>query len=278
LALVPDDAAFVGHVDVAALTRTPLWAANVDAWGEDPDTKRSLEVLRGCGLRPAELASLTFAGTEGRTALVLVGAGLGDLEALACVVRGLELDVGGDPRREVHAGRPALVLGDGGRIAHVVDARTLVVVDPSWDPALHEVVGAGREAPAGLREALEFARVDAPIWLAARLPADAERELAGSPAQGLRHVGAAIEVGEGLAIEAWAGTPDAAQAAQLRDFAASTMGQYRSMAAAFGIPRELLERVRLGVRGDQATATLAVGADDLARIRANLQRMGGGGP
>jgi hypothetical protein len=261
LALLPAQATLVAHVDLAALRQAPLWDKNRALLDADPDARRTLDVLAQCGVPFDGLATLDLAvGNDGRdVAAVLVGAGVGDPDKVACLAgqlpgRGLSVD-----RSEP---QPAIVL-DGAR-GWFVDPATVVVATTGWLGDVKAVsAGTGRSLSAGALQPL-VARVpaDRPIWFAGRVPDRAAATLA--PAlSGLQEVRGALDLRDGLGLELALGMDS-------DDRAAATLGELRRQVdglRAAGLPGPVLDRVELGQAGPEVTVTIRLGMAELTALQ-----------
>ena len=262
LALLPQDASLVAHVDLAALRAAPLWAKNQALLAADPDARRTLDALAACkipfeGLRTLDLA---VASDSRNVAAVLTGDGVGEPDKVACLEgqlpgRGLRVDRAG--------AAPVLVLNGASGRFH--DPTTMVFSTPGWDVAVDELragkaagVGAGPLGPLVAR--LPAAR---PIWFVGRVPTQAAISLA--PAlSGLQEVRGALDLQDGLGVELALGMDSEARAA-------ATLAELRKQIdglRAAGLPAPVLDRIGLSQAGAELSIAVRLTMTEIAALQA----------
>lgn len=262
LALLPQDASLVAHVDLAALRASPLWDKNRALLEADPDARRTLAALAACdlafdGLRALDLA---VAGDGTNVAAVLTGAGVGEPDKVACLERQMP-----DRGLRVDRSGPEPVLALTGATGRFHDKTTIVFSTPGWDAAIADL-HAGKAAGVGAGPlAHQLARVpaDRPIWFVGRVPTRAAISLA--PAlSGLQEVRGALDLRDGLGVELALGmdTEERATAtlAELRK-------QFDGLRAA-GLPPAVLDRVALGQSAAEVSVAVNLTMAEISTLQA----------
>lgn len=263
LALFPQDAHLVAHVDLAALRASPLWQRNQALLDADADVRRTLDALSTCGLGFDGLRALDLAvaGNGADVAAVVTGDGVGEPDKLTCL--GGQLPARGLAVERSDGAAPRLTMP--GAIGRFHDATTLVLSTPGWDAAVGELAaGRGVSVAAGPLAPL-LARVpgDRPIWFAGRAPTRAAISLA--PAlSGLQEVRGALDLRDGLGVELALGMDG-------EDRAAATLAELRRQVdglRAAGLPAPVLDRVELGQSAAEVTVAVRLTMTEIAALQA----------
>lgn len=245
--LIPDSATVVGSVDAKAITGSQAYQSQKSTI-ESGEAQKALDAARGCNIDPYAL-KVTFgfdaANVESmqKSAMIFEGPGIGKKENLECIGKKLEGQGEGSFVLQESNGRVVLDMGQDGK-GFVVNDSMVALAGTGWTDAVEQLIeGKGEVKPAvegSLKDVVARAKKD-DIWLAGTIPAD----MATGPAEGAKDAAVAIDLADGIAVDASVGFGTAelakAKAAELQQQFDSMKG----LAATFGIPQTVVDSVKI---------------------------------
>jgi hypothetical protein len=214
---------------------------------------------------------------EERLFAAIKAPGLGDEDKVRCIEEKVNEATGRTNGMIVFEtkGDVRITPKEGGGHLIILNKDTLVDVDKSWEDQVFKAIEdpSARVTDSPLAKAL--ARVDhnAHAWVSAILAESARSELTEVPgADGLDSVNAAIDLGDGLALDLDLGFAEADKAEAFRTAATTMLEEVKPQADQLGVPKELLDSVAIAGEGPQVTAKAKIGKDALPQV---LGAMGG---
>ena len=285
IARLPARATMIAHIDLTRFTSSPLWVESRARMGQDEEAQRMLAAMDACHMPLAGLASLDL-GVEPvaqELAAVLTGEGVGVPENLLCLRTQLGDAIGGDWKIEARPpGEAIVVRGAGGSVefvAHIVDARTVVLASAAWAEPVAEVLrGASSSAARGplaalLGRAAPTAEAPRAIWFVGHLPPDVLEALATEGADGVEDVRGAIDLDDGLALELIVGVRSADRVPGLLALANARLDLARGLARMQGVPQPIVDSLEVSAEGSEVRLAARMRMADIQAVRKQLEAL-----
>jgi hypothetical protein len=272
LALVPDGARFVGHVDGRKAFKSRLYKDMRSMIERDLEARDGLKVLDKCDLKIEDIQELTVAtGKSDETVAVIKARGLGKAKTLSCLRKQIAArDNGKQPWTIRRGACYSTLTKDNKDFAFVLDDSTIVVTENQWAGEVRALIdGKGKAAKDGVLRNM-VGRVDRThgAWFAGILDDQTRGQLSGSSFAGIREVGGSLDFDRGLDLDTVLQAIDPGAAVSLRD----EMVMYRDMMKGAGmIPGHLLDRLHVSSAGSDVNVDLSLSFAELEEVRKSLE-------
>lgn len=282
MALVPEGASFLMHLDLQALMAAPAFSEHRDKV-ESSELGPLLKSMRDCKLGP-EAFERVAAGydAQGHQVLVLRGAGVGKEERWECLASVRAPWPAFTARRDKKTKQFELrTKGATGGRGLVVDEDTVLLSDGFWWPKVQALVN-GNAKPAietQLRALYSNAPIKHQFWFRGDPPAQARARLgrlAPSCDTGLEQISGGLNLDAGMKLEmdAIMGSADLAKAAQ-RELS-SWLEHLKGTSPMFGLPKEVMQRATLNAQATLLRFRLDISGGEWNVFQRNLSRISAG--
>lgn len=277
--LIPEGANVIGGADLNALMNSSAYKDNVDKI-ETAETKEFLDAASACNVGKDKWKNVTFGmNTESpdkKVAMVVNVDGLGKKENLECISGKIkEKAPDGEAPFTIEEADGKLTLKSDDGTGYVVNDNMVVFAGADWASAVKELVdGKGKAAVDGnLKDLVGRANTKAHVWAAGEIPAD----MASGPAEGAKDATVAIDVSDGLGIDASVGFGDAEAAKAKADELNKMYDSQKGAAGAMGVPSTVTDSVKIEAKDTAVHVAAKATAEDLKKISDSVGKMMGGG-
>lgn len=287
LALVPDSAFVVGTMDLSMMANMPAFNAGmIAAMVQDPDAADGLQTLNECGIQLNNLRRVSFgAADEGDRGMAIIdGKGISERSKLDCLAAKAKEKEGTEVKFEDKGAYTVATADKDDMLVIAVGSDRLVISEGKWREEIEaRVKGEGTGATEGsLKASMPLADNSKLIWMVMGPSDDMKRELKGQPLEAMTGAGIWID-GDWVNAKATSldmgikiGMPDEAGATKGKDFLATQYAQVKPMAAMFGLPASVVDKVKFGATATMVTIDLSLTEADLKALEAAATKMGGG--
>jgi hypothetical protein len=247
LKLLPQEAAFVGGLNLDGLRKTKLWASLLEARNSDPKGNKEYEAFTTqTGWDPlASLSGIHFAipgdvDTSKEFGAVVTSATPVDEKKVVAYMEAKAKEEKQAVERTQHQGRTLYGMKDKEKKSEVwltfLDGKTIGVGGPNWLKKIVDLSagkGAGLAGNAGMMGLVQRSNRGAALWAAGEIPAGKGATPLGVT---LKNVTASLDFpANGIKLDATTTTASADEAKKLVAAADQQIGQLKPMAAAIGL-------------------------------------------
>ncbi len=275
---VPDGANLVIGLDAAKVAASPVFKDN-EALLKEGDAGEMMAAAEACKVGMATWKYAVIAGnTEKDDGMVMVAsaAGLGKKETLDCIAKkAKEKDPEADATVTEEDGMVVVKTKDDKSTGYGVSDDVFVMAGKDYNEAVKALIGgSGKTAQDGsLKDVLAAADRSSHIYFAMVATADMQK----GPTEGLKHITGGIDLSAGLALNAAADFGDAEKAKAVAGEANKQFGEMKGMAGMLGIPKPVVDSVKIEAKGTAVAASAKATAEDLkAMSKAAQAQMKGG--
>lgn len=283
LKLVPDGAMVVGTIDLAMLAKMPAFNAGMLAgMVNDPEAREALTTMQSCGIQLNMFRRISFAGTEegGKGMGIIDGKGISERSVLDCLAAKAKEKDGTVVTFTDGSGYTIGVADKDDMVIIAMGSDRLVLTTKKWQAEIEgRVKGEGVAAiDGGLKAAMPLADTSKRVWMVIGTSKELSGELKGQPLESM--VGAGVwldgdfdaQSAKSFDMGVKIGMPDDAKATAGKDFLTTQYAQVAPMAAMFGLPPGLADKVQFGTAGSTVTIGLSLNQADLKAIEAAAKK------
>lgn len=210
-----------------------------------------------------------------RSLVAVKAAGIGDEDLMRCMGREVGKAIGQAPGVMVFETRGDIRLipyASGGRLI-ILNKDTLVIVDTAWEQEVLTAIDHDFARITDSPVAESMARVDrsSDVWFSMAVSEPYRAKLGDTPgADGLESLNATLDLGVGVELELDLGFTSPGHASAFRTDLAKTMDLLGPDVEQLGVPRALIDSVRITGEGARLTVNAGVGSEELPRLLTGL--------
>ena len=274
--LVPEGANLLVVFDAKSVFSSALMKDNMGML-EKSDAGEMFTAANTCKVGPETWQKAVLGGdTDGNDSVVVIGqaAGLGKKETLECISKKVNEKEGSEKWKVEEADGKVVVTIDGGDAKGFSGGDDIfVIAGKDYAEAVQGLVGGnGKSAIDGsLKDAVASADTSKHVYFAGV----AKGQMAAGPTAGLKHFHGSVDFSNGLAVAASLDFGDEAKAKTTADMFSQQFEGLKGMATGMGVPKTILDSVKIEAKGPAVSATLNATTDDLNKVAALAQKQMG---
>lgn len=271
--LVPDGANLLVVFDAKSVFSSPLMKDNMGML-EKSEAGEMFTAANGCKVGPETWQKAVLGGdTDGSNSIVVVGkaTGLGKKETLECISKKVNEKEGSEKWKVEEADGKVVVTIDGGDVKGFSGGDDIfVIAGKDYTESVQALIGGnGKSAVDGsLKDAVAAADPGKHVYFAGV----AKGQMAAGPTAGLKHFHGSIDFSSGLAINASLDFGDEGKAKTTADMFSKQFEGLKGMATGMGVPKTILDSVKIEAKGTAVAATMNASTEDLKKVSELAQK------
>ncbi len=274
--LVPEGANILVVFDAKSVFSSPLMKGNM-AMLEKSEAGEMFTAANDCKVGPDTWNKAVLGGdTDGSDKVVVVGqaTGLGKKETLECISKKVNEKEGSEKWKVEEADGKVVVTIDGGDTKGYSGGDDIfVIAGKDYAEAVQGLIGGnGSSAVDGsLKDAMATADTSKHVYFAGV----AKGDMAQGPTAGLKHFHGSVDFSNGLAVAASLDFGDEAKAKTTAEMFSKQFEGLKGMATGMGVPKPILDSVKIEAQGSAVSATMNATTDDLNKVAELAQKQMG---